>query len=70
MHGLILVPGMGAVFDGFLTILAPLEAVVHDIHIRSSLDGVPGLSHPLGSAFLPWPVPGHNARTTQQINIS
>lgn len=50
------VPGMGAVLHGFLTVFAPLEAIVHDVHIGARFDGVSGLSGSLGVLLLPWPV--------------
>lgn len=47
---------MGAVLHGLLAVLAPLEAIVHDVHIGARLDGVSGLSGSLGVFLLPWPV--------------
>jgi hypothetical protein len=52
-HG---VPGMWTVLHCFLAVLAPLEAVVHDVHIGARFDGVSGLSGSLGVLLLPWPV--------------
>lgn len=57
----IFVPGIRAILDSFLAILAPLVSIVQDIGVGPCFDGVPGLTHSLGAPFLPnGPIPAKN----------
>jgi hypothetical protein len=47
---------MRAVLHGLLTVFAPLEAIVHDVHIGPRFDGISRLSRRLEARFLPRPV--------------
>jgi hypothetical protein len=47
---------MRAILDGFLTVFAPLEAIIHDIDVGARFDGIPRLPRPLGALLLPGPV--------------
>jgi len=47
---------MRAVLHGFLAVFAPLESIIHDVHIGARFDGISRLPRPLGVLLLPWPV--------------
>lgn len=46
-------PCMRAILHGFLAVFAPLEAIVHDVHVGACFDGISRLARPLRVLLLP-----------------
>lgn len=46
-------PWMRAILHSFLTVFAPLEAIVHDVHVCACFDGISRLARPLRVLLLP-----------------
>lgn len=67
-------PWMGAILHSLLTVFAPLEAIVHDVHVGACFDGISRLARPLRVLLLPrsiaCPVPSVEFSEVTQDQIS